>query len=101
MSTVTYAGSAQLKHEASNIIAMKYIMLALLILASTASLAEKPDVLPGNNGSNGDHYAYGKQRNNGNQSGASQKVVSIPEASTLALIGLGFAGLMLARRRKK
>ncbi|MDH3830249.1 MAG: PEP-CTERM sorting domain-containing protein [Gammaproteobacteria bacterium] len=77
---------------------MKHLILVLLLLASTASFAEKPAFLPGNNGN---HYAYGKQHNNGNRFGASRKVVSVPEASTLALTGLGLAALVIPRRRKK
>ena len=80
---------------------MKYIISALLLLVSTAGFAEKPGGLPGNNGNNGNHYAYGQHQNNGNRFGASREVVSVPEASTLALLGLGLAGLAIARRRKK
>ena len=64
-------------------------------------MADKPDVLPGNNGNNGNHNAYGKEQNNGNHFGRDQQSVSVPEASTLALLGLGFAGFLIARRRKK
>lgn len=63
-------------------------------------MADKPDELPGNNGENGNHYAYGKEQNNGNRY-KNDQLVSVPEASTLALLGLGFAGFLIARRRKK
>ena len=64
-------------------------------------MADKPDVFPGNNGNNSNHNAYGKEHNNGNHFGHDQQSVSVPEASTLALLGLGFAGFLIARRRKK
>jgi len=77
---------------------MKHIIACLLFLVSSVCLADKPDVLPGNNGN---QYAYGKEQNNGNHFGTSQQSVAIPEASTLALVGLGFAGFLIARYRKK
>jgi hypothetical protein len=80
---------------------MKYIIAVMLLLATTGSMAAKPENLPGNNGDNGNHYAYGKEANKGNHYGNSQKIAAIPEASTLALIGLGLAGLIITRRRKK
>ena len=80
---------------------MKYIIAAFFLLASTQSLADKPDALPGNNGNNGNHYAYGKDQNNGNQSGINQRVAPVPESSTLALVALRLAGLIIARSRKK
>ena len=76
---------------------MKCIIAVILLLATTGSVAAKP----GNNGDNGNHYAYGKEVNKGNQYGARQKTAAIPESSTLALIGLGLAGLIITRRRKK
>jgi hypothetical protein len=67
---------------------MKAIMAVVLLLVSTALLAERPDcsltpqgcaaISPGHN-----------------------KVASAPEPSTLALIGLGLAGLVVARKRKR
>ena len=76
---------------------MKYILAVMLLLATTGSVIAKP----GNSDNNGNHYAYGKDANKGNHYGTSQKTAAIPEASTLALIGLGLAGLIITRRRKK
>jgi len=80
---------------------MKYALAAILLFASAGSMAAKPDVLPGNNGDNGNHYAYGKEGSNGNHFGNNQETASIPEASTLAMIGLGLIGLIITRNRRK
>jgi len=80
---------------------MKYIIAAFFLFAAAGSMADKPAGLPGNNGDNGNHYAYGKDGSNGNHFGNSQRAGSIPEAGTLALIGLGLAGLIITRTRRK
>jgi len=80
---------------------MKYIFAVMLLLATTGSMAAKPENPPGNNGNNGKHHAYGKEANNGNHYGNNQRTAAIPEAGTLALTGLGLAGLILIHRRRK
>lgn len=80
---------------------MKYIIVSFLLLTSMISMADQPENLPGNNGNNGNHYAYGKEGNNGNHNGITQRSASIPEPSTLALFGLGLAGVIIMRIRKK
>ena len=80
---------------------MKYIIASLLLLTSTICMAVQPENLPGNNGGNGNHFAYGKEGNNGNHNGTTHRSTSIPEASTLALLGLGLAGVIIVRIRKK
>ena len=68
---------------------MKAIMAVFLLLASTSLLADRrPDcsMTPG-----GCAEAAPGQN----------KVASAPEPSTLALIGLGLAGLVVARKRKR
>jgi hypothetical protein len=80
---------------------MKYITASLLLLTSIICMADQPENLPGNNGNNGNHYAYGKEGNNGNHNGITQRSASIPEPGTLALFGLGLAGVIIARVRKK
>ena len=66
---------------------MKTIVGVFLLLVSTSLLADRPEC----------SYTPGACAG-GVPSG---KVVAVPEPSTLALIGLGAAGLVVARRRKK
>ena len=72
---------------------MKTIMAIFLLLASTSLLAGKHECndTPG-------ACAGGVPSNRG---GRSNESAQIPEPGTLALIGLGVAGLVVARRRKK
>jgi hypothetical protein len=66
---------------------MKTIMAVFLLLVSTSLLAERPECsfTPG-------ACAGGVP---------SGRAAAVPEPGTLALIGLGAAGLVVARRRKK
>ena len=66
---------------------MKTIMATFLMLVSTSLLADRPEC----------SHTPGACRG-GVPSG---KIAAIPEPSTLALIGLGAAGLVVARRRKR
>jgi hypothetical protein len=66
---------------------MKTIMAVFLLLVSTSLLAVQPTEC----NPNANYHACGNfQARN-----------SIPEPSSLALIGLGIAGVVLARKRKK
>jgi hypothetical protein len=69
---------------------MKIIMAALLLLVSTSLLADRPpcSLTPG--GCVGNPPGLGQ----GN-------VAAVPEPGSLALTGLGIAGLLVARRRKR
>ena len=67
---------------------MKYIIASLLLLTSMICMADQPGNLPGNNGDYGNHFAYGKEGNNGNHNGNNQRSASIPETGTVALFGL-------------
>lgn len=66
---------------------MKTIMAVFLLLVSTSLLADRPECSYTPGGCAG-----------GIPSG---KVAAVPEPGTLALIGLGAAGFVVARRRKK
>lgn len=79
------------------VIPMKYIIASFLLFTSMISMADQPENLPGNNGDNGNHFAYGKEGNNG----ITRRSEAIPEASTLALLALGLAGVIIVRIRKK
>jgi hypothetical protein len=77
-----------------------------VLCASAGTMAKQPN---GNhygndknsiNANNGNHYGNEKDGINAN-SDKSKKVISVPEPSTLALVGLGLVGLMVARIRKK
>jgi len=71
---------------------MKTIMVVLLLMMSSPLLADRPDC----------SFNPGDCRN-GIPSGLVRggKNVAVPEPGTLALIGLGAAGLVVARRRKR
>jgi hypothetical protein len=71
---------------------MKTIMAVLLLLVSTALLADKPDCNLNPN------FSACKNNPPGLTGGS---VAAVPEPSTLALIGLGAAGLIVGRRRKR
>jgi hypothetical protein len=66
---------------------MKTIMAVFLMLVSTSLLADRPEC----------SYTPGAC-SGGVPSG---KIAAVPEPGTLALIGLGAAGLVVARKRKK
>ncbi len=72
---------------------MKITVMALLLMTSTPLLAGKPDC-----NLNPDFPACQRANPPGLAGG---KVTSIPEPGTLALIGLGAAGLIAVRKRKK
>jgi hypothetical protein len=66
-------------------------IFVFILCASAGTMAKQP---------NGNHYGNDKNGINAN-SDKSKKIVSVPEPSTLALVGLGLAGLVVARMRKK
>jgi hypothetical protein len=66
---------------------MKTIMAVLLLLVSTSLLADKPTEC---NANANFHACDNFQARN-----------AVPEPGSLALIGLGIAGLVVARRRKR
>jgi hypothetical protein len=68
---------------------MKAIMAVFLLLVSTSLLADRPTEC---NPQANYHACDNFQARNAN---------AVPEPGTLALIGLGAAGLVVARRRKK
>ncbi len=69
---------------------MKTIMALFLLLVSTSLLADRPDCsrTPGN-------CRYD------NPSLTRAQATAVPEPGSLALIGMGVAGLVVARRRKR
>jgi hypothetical protein len=73
--------------EGSNV---KAIMAVFLLLVSPPLLADRPDcsLTPGGCVGNQPGLAIGRS-------------AAVPEPGALALIGLGMAGLVVARRRKK
>ena len=68
---------------------MKTIMAVFLLLVSTSLLADRPTEC---NPNANYHACDNFQARNTN---------AVPEPGSLALIGLGFAGLVLVRKRKK
>ena len=77
---------------------MKTIMAVLMLLISTSLLARPSDCV-----SNPDFPAckVNSQDHIGGVQGLTQHAVSIPEPSTLSLIGLGLAATALVRARKR
>jgi hypothetical protein len=71
---------------------MKIIMTVFLLLVSTSLLADKPDCNQNPN------FPACKNNPPGLTGG---NIAAVPEPGTLALIGMGAAGLVFARRRKK
>jgi hypothetical protein len=69
---------------------MKTIMAIFLLLVSTSLLADRRDCTFGDPGS----CRNERSTTRGN-------ITAVPEPGSLALIGLGVAGLVVARRRKK
>jgi hypothetical protein len=70
---------------------MRYMIAALLVIASTGIMAKQP---------NGNHFGVDKNGNNGNHFGNNvngnrdQTVRAIPEPGTFALVGLAGVGLV-------
>ena len=73
---------------------MKTIMTVFLLLVSTSLLADNRPICSGDPGA----CAGGGPSSRSNAGG---NITAVPEPGTLALIGLGAAGLVVARRRKK
>ena len=65
--------------------------ILLFVLASTGSMAEQP---------NGNHYGNDKNGITGSK-GNNKINASVPAPVTLVLIGIGLAGIVIFRRRKK
>ena len=72
---------------------MKTILALSLLMISTSPLADRPDcsLTPGD-------CRGGVPSDRSNAGG---NFAAIPEPGTLALIGMGVAGLVVARRRKR
>ena len=78
---------------------MKTIMAVFLLLVSTSLLAVgwgQPDCASSDN-----PRSCGGGNNQSATRGHNGNVTAVPEPGTLALIGLGAAGLVIARRRKR
>ena len=73
---------------------MKTIMAVFLLLVSTSLLADRRDCTFGEPGDCRYDNPSATRGHRGN-------ATAVPEPGSLALIGLGVAGLVVARRRKK
>ena len=73
---------------------MRTIMAVFLLLVSTSLLADNRPICSGDPGICRDGLQSSRSNAGGN-------VTAVPEPGTLALIGLGVAGLVLARKRKR
>jgi len=71
---------------------MKTFMAVLLLLAASSLLAAQPDCLQNPN------FPACKSSPRGLSGG---NIASVPEPGTLTLLGLGMAGLLVAKRRKR
>ena len=76
---------------------MKTILAVLLLLISTSLLAKAKPCNPNANF----HACEGHTRGNNLYGPTGGNIAAVPEPGTLALLGLGMAGLVVARKRKR